>query len=104
MAITKGKKTRRKTVLRRSGKSHLPSAKVSSKRAARGDGAHSVQIPEERRGVQRAGRHTSGSWDTQKWLIGKKLAHVVKEKLIADFRKGDARELEQKIRKQRVRR
>jgi len=36
------------------------------------------------------GRRRTGSWETQKWLIGKKLAHVVKEKLIADddFSKG----------------
>ncbi len=35
-----------------------------------------------------AGQRPSGSWDTQKWLIGKKLAHVVKNHLVADDRKA----------------
>ena len=48
----------------------------------------SFHIPDvEPQGTERAGRRGSGSWDSQKWLIGKKLAHVVKEKLIADSRK-----------------
>ena len=34
-------------------------------------------------------KRSSGSWDTQKWLIGKKLASVVKRKLIADAAEGD---------------
>jgi len=38
--------------------------------------------------IERSGKRSSGSWDTQKWLIGKKLAHVVKEKLIADYRRS----------------
>lgn len=38
-----------------------------------------------------AGKRRSGSWDTQKWLIAKKLAHVEKGRLVAD--RGDAREL-----------
>jgi hypothetical protein len=38
--------------------------------------------------MERSGKRSSGSWDTQKWLIGKKLAHVVKEKLMADYRRS----------------
>ncbi len=38
-----------------------------------------------RGGIERvAGRREDGSWDTQKWLIGKALAHVEGGKLIAD--------------------
>ena len=36
-------------------------------------------------GVERvSGHRKSGSWDTQKWLISKKMAHVSNGKLIAD--------------------
>lgn len=43
-------------------------------------------------GIQRvAGRRSSGSWDTQKWLISKKHAHVEKGKLVPDT--DDAREV-----------
>ena len=43
-------------------------------------------------GIERvAGRRSSGSWDTQKWLIGKELAHVEDETLIADTQ--EAREV-----------
>jgi hypothetical protein len=39
----------------------------------------------ERGGIERvAGRREGGSWDTQKWLIGKAHAHVEDGKLIAD--------------------
>ena len=38
-----------------------------------------------------AGRRSSGSWDTQKWLIGKEHAHVEDETLIADTQ--EAREV-----------
>lgn len=38
-----------------------------------------------RGGIERvAGRRESGSWDTQKWLIGKEHAHVESGKLIGD--------------------
>jgi hypothetical protein len=30
-----------------------------------------------------AGQRSSGTWDTQKWLIGKRLASVVKQRLVA---------------------
>lgn len=36
-------------------------------------------------GIQRvAGKRSSGSWDDQKWLIGKEQAHIEKGKLIPD--------------------
>lgn len=36
-------------------------------------------------GIERvSGKRSSGSWDTQKWLIGKRLAHVVKGRLVAN--------------------
>jgi hypothetical protein len=39
----------------------------------------------ERGGVERlAGQRKDGSWDTQKWLIGKALAHVENGQLVAD--------------------
>ncbi len=39
----------------------------------------------EKGGIERvAGRRESGSWDTQKWLIGKRHAHIENGKLIAD--------------------
>jgi hypothetical protein len=39
----------------------------------------------ERGGIERvAGRRASGSWDTQKWLISKTLAHVADGELVAD--------------------
>jgi hypothetical protein len=39
----------------------------------------------ERGGIQRvAGKRSSGSWDTQKWLIGKGHAHVAEGRLIPD--------------------
>lgn len=36
-----------------------------------------------------SGKRSSGSWDTQKWLISKKMAHVENGKLVADH--DDAR-------------
>lgn len=43
-------------------------------------------------GIQRvAGKRSSGSWDTQKWLIGKSHAHVEGGQLIADS--GEARKV-----------
>jgi hypothetical protein len=43
-----------------------------------------------RGGIERvAGRRASGSWDTQKWLIGKQHAHVECGKLVPDT--ADAR-------------
>lgn len=43
-------------------------------------------------GIERiAGRRSSGSWDTQKWLISKEHAHIENGKLIADTQ--DAQEL-----------
>lgn len=36
-----------------------------------------------------AGKRPSGSWDTQKWLIGKEHAHRVRDRLVADT--ADAR-------------
>ena len=45
----------------------------------------------ERGGIQRvAGKRSSGSWDTQKWLISKDEAHVEGGRLIPDTK--DARE------------
>jgi hypothetical protein len=45
-----------------------------------------------RGGIERvAGRRGSGSWDTQKWLIGKEHAHVQGGRLIPDSR--DARKV-----------
>jgi hypothetical protein len=36
-------------------------------------------------GIERlAGQRANGSWDTQKWLIGKTEAHIENEKLVAD--------------------
>jgi len=46
----------------------------------------------EKGGIERvAGRRSSGSWDDQKWLISKELAHVEDDKLIPDT--ADAREV-----------
>ena len=46
----------------------------------------------ERGGIQRvAGKRGSGSWDTQKWLIGKDEAHVEGERLVPDTK--EAREV-----------
>jgi hypothetical protein len=43
-------------------------------------------------GIERvAGKRSSGSWDTQKWLISKRLAHVEKGRLVPDS--SDAREI-----------
>lgn len=43
-------------------------------------------------GIERvAGQRSSGSWDTQKWLIEKDLAHVEDGKLVADT--DDAKEV-----------
>lgn len=43
-------------------------------------------------GIQRvAGKRASGSWDTQKWLIGKEQAHVEGDRLVPDTE--DARKL-----------
>ena len=43
-------------------------------------------------GLQRlAGKRSSGSWDTVKWLVSKDMAHVEKGRLVADHE--DAREL-----------
>jgi hypothetical protein len=45
-----------------------------------------------RGGIERvAGRRANGSWDTQKWLIAKTLAHVEGDKLIGDT--ADARKV-----------
>jgi hypothetical protein len=44
----------------------------------------------DRGGIERvAGRRASGSWDTQKWLIGKSHAHLHRGRLVADS--SDAR-------------
>lgn len=46
----------------------------------------------EKSGIQRvAGKRGSGSWDTQKWLIGKDEAHIEDDKLVPDTK--EAREL-----------
>ncbi|HEU0180510.1 MAG TPA: hypothetical protein VFV58_40240 [Blastocatellia bacterium] len=46
----------------------------------------------ERGGIQRvAGKRGSGSWDTQKWLIGKDEAHIEDERLVPDTK--EAREV-----------
>ena len=38
-----------------------------------------------RGGIERvAGRRANGSWDTQKWLVGKSEAHIDSRKLVAD--------------------
>jgi len=43
-------------------------------------------------GIERvAGKRSSGSWDTQKWLIGKEHAHLEHGRLIADT--ADARQV-----------
>lgn len=114
MAITKGKRTRRKTVRRASGEVHASTTKVRNQRAVKGkvyrlklgpsSRSHSAHISKAgRAGAAGSGRRSSGSWDTQKWLIGKKLAHVVKEKLIADFRKESSPASEQKTKRRRRR-
>lgn len=42
-------------------------------------------------GIQRvAGKRSSGSWDDQKWLIGKEQAHIEKGKLIPDTEEARA--------------
>ena len=39
----------------------------------------------KRGGIERvAGKRSSGSWSTQKWLIGKDHAHIARGKLVAD--------------------
>jgi hypothetical protein len=46
----------------------------------------------EKGGIQRvAGKRGSGSWDTQKWLIGKDEAHLEGDRLVPDTR--EAREV-----------
>lgn len=46
----------------------------------------------DRGGIERvAGKRTSGSWDTQKWLIAKTHAHIENGGLVADSK--DAREV-----------
>jgi hypothetical protein len=46
----------------------------------------------KRGGIERvAGKRPSGSWDTQKWLISKTLAHVERGRLVPDA--SDAREV-----------
>lgn len=43
-------------------------------------------------GIERvAGKRSSGSWDTQKWLISKSHAHVEDERIVADT--SDAKEV-----------
>ena len=43
-------------------------------------------------GIQRvAGKRSSGSWDDQKWLIGKNEAHIENDKLVPDTK--DAKEV-----------
>ena len=43
----------------------------------------------ERGGIQRvAGKRSSGSWDTQKWLIAKDEAHVEGERLVPDTKEA----------------
>lgn len=50
----------------------------------------------ERGHIQRvAGRRSSGSWDTQAWLISKDDAHVEKDRLVADSE--EAKELLDKL-------
>lgn len=45
-----------------------------------------------RSGIERvAGKRSSGSWDTQKWLIGKEHAHLEGDRLVPDTR--EAREV-----------
>ena len=47
-------------------------------------------------GLQRvAGKRSSGSWDTVKWLISKDFAHVEDDKLVADH--DDAKDLLEKL-------
>jgi hypothetical protein len=44
-----------------------------------------IQDVGTRGGVERlAGQRANGSWDTQKWLIGKSEAHIDGDKLVAD--------------------
>lgn len=46
----------------------------------------------ERGGIERvAGKRSSGSWDTQKWLIGKEHAHLDRGRLVPDTK--DARKV-----------
>lgn len=46
----------------------------------------------KRHGIERvAGKRSSGSWDTQKWLIGKEHAHLEGDRLVPDTR--DARQV-----------
>lgn len=50
----------------------------------------------EKGGIERvAGRRTSGSWDTQKWLISKERAHVEDGRLVPDS--PDAKDLIEKL-------
>ncbi len=47
-------------------------------------------------GIQRvAGKRSSGSWDDQKWLIGKDQAHIEKNKLVPDTE--DARKVLERL-------
>ena len=47
-------------------------------------------------GIQRvAGRRGSGSWDDQKWLIGKDQAHIENDKLVPDT--DDARKVLERL-------
>jgi hypothetical protein len=115
MAVTKGKKIRQRMVHRASAKLRSSPAKARHKKAAKGkldraklgpsSKSRSLQVSKARQLVaEHPNQRSGGSWDTQKWLIGKKLAHVVKEKLIADFRNEDSRALGKKAKKQRTRR
>lgn len=50
----------------------------------------------EKEGIERVvGQRADGVWDTVKWLIGKKLAHIAGGKLVADCR--DVQELFEKL-------
>ena len=125
MAITKGKMNRRGTVPRGNQRLRSAQKKISTKQTLKGkqarlkpgsnlrsspvavSNAPSSQTRLKSRSHPRKAERPakrSASWEIQKWLIGKKLAHVVKEKLIADFRNENARPAEQKARKQRRRR
>lgn len=104
----------RSTIKRREGKAAAAGAPVRRRRRAKpgarggGDYFHIEVRPRRlfvnfrnqdvggRGGIERvAGQRASGSWDTQKWLIGKEHAHIARGRLVADS--AEAAKLLQKM-------
>jgi hypothetical protein len=109
--LTMASATRRKTAKRNARKAQVasrdtrahgrrqPSGRARAKPGARGGGAFfhiegrprrefrtfRTQDVGKRGGIERvAGKRSSGSWDTQKWLISKEHAHRIGRRLVPD--------------------